>query len=54
MDDSVITCKEIMESYGEETKAIPTNFNGKIAICKTQNFCFTYIFINYYSIIDSC
>ena len=38
MDDSVITCKEIMESYGEETKAIPTNFNGKIAIYKTQNF----------------
>ena len=39
MDDSVVTCKEIMESYGEETKATPTIFNEKIGTCKTQNFC---------------
>ena len=27
MDDSAITCDEIIESYGEETETIPTNFN---------------------------
>ena len=26
-DDSAITCDEIIESYNEETKTIPTNFN---------------------------
>ena len=29
MVDSVITCDEIIESYNEETKTIPTNFNEK-------------------------
>ena len=29
MDDSVITCNEIIESYYEETKTILTNFNEK-------------------------
>ena len=38
MDDSVIMCDEVIESYEKETKAIPTNFNEKKAICKTQNF----------------
>ena len=33
MDDSVITCDEIIEPYHEET-----NFNEKKAACKTQNF----------------
>ena len=33
MDDSVIPCDEIIESYDEET-----NFNEKKAACKTQNF----------------
>ena len=32
MDDSAITCDEIIESYNEET-----NFNEKKAACKTQN-----------------
>ena len=27
-----------MKSCGEETKTIPTNFNGKKAIFKTQHF----------------
>ena len=27
MDDSVITCNEITQSYDEETKNIPKNFN---------------------------
>ena len=29
MDDSAITCDEIIGSYDEETKAILTNFNEK-------------------------
>ena len=37
MDDSAITCDEVIESYDEETKTIPTNFNEKKAICKMQN-----------------
>ena len=36
MDDSVITCNEITESYNKETKIIPTNFNGKKPTCKTK------------------
>ena len=55
-DDLVIMCDEIIDaevkSYYEETKTIPTNFNEKKVFCRTQNF--TYIFINNYSIIDSC
>ena len=38
MDDSAITFDEVIESYGEETKTIPTNFNEKKVICKMQNF----------------
>ena len=37
MDDSAITCDEVIDSYNKETKTIPTNFNEKKAICKTQN-----------------
>ena len=33
MDDSAITCDEVIEPYNEET-----NFNEKKAISKTQNF----------------
>ena len=29
MDDSVITSDEIIESFDEETKTIPTSFNEK-------------------------
>ena len=54
-DDSAIICDEIIESYDEETKTIPANFHEKKVTLKTQNFLyFTCIFINYYSIIDSC
>ena len=38
MDDSAIMCDEVTETYDEETKTIPTNFNEKKATCKTQNF----------------
>ena len=38
IDDSAITCDEIIESYNEETKTIVTNFSEKKATCKSQNF----------------
>ena len=37
MDDSPITCDEIIESYVEETKTIPANFNEKKGTCNMQN-----------------
>ena len=55
MDDSAITCDEIIESYNEETKTIPTNFNEKKYNLEYTKFLyFTCLFINYYCIIDSC
>ena len=38
MDDSAIAHDEIIESYDEEAKTFPTNFNVKKVECKTQNF----------------
>ena len=38
MDDSAIKCDEVTESSDEETKPVPTYFNEKKVICKTQNF----------------
>ena len=38
MDDSVIFCDEVIKSYDEEIKTMPTNFNEKNIACKTQNF----------------
>ena len=35
MDDSKIICDEVIKSYDEETKTIPTNFDGKKITCKT-------------------
>ena len=40
MDDSVITCDEIIESYDEETKTISTNFNEKNITCKNKTSIF--------------
>ena len=37
-DDSAITCDEVIESYDEEIKTVPTNFNEKNITCKTQSF----------------
>ena len=34
-----------LESYGEETKTIPINFNEKIATCKTQDFYILFAFL---------
>ena len=33
MDDSAIMCDEVIETYDQETKVIPTYFNEKKAIC---------------------
>ena len=38
MNDSTITSGEIISSYNEKMKTIPTNFNGKKVTCKTQKF----------------
>ena len=58
MHDSVIMCDETIELYNEDAKANSydeTFFNEKRATCKTKKFLyFTCIFVNYYSIIDSC
>ena len=40
MDDSVVTCDEIIESYNEEI-----NFNEKKVACKTQNFYILFLLI---------
>ena len=37
-DDSAIVCDEVIKSYDEEIKTIPTNFNEKHLTCKTQSF----------------
>ena len=53
MDDSVITCNEVIESYDEEIKAVPTNFNEKHIGCKTQS---SYILLTFLliTIVNSC
>ena len=38
MHNSAVTCYEVIKSYDEETKTIPTNFNEKKVICKMQTF----------------
>ena len=35
MDDSVIMCDEIIQSYNQGTKAVTTNFNEKNILCRT-------------------
>ena len=47
MDDSVIMWGEVINSYDDETKTIPKNFNEKKATCETQNF---YILLAFLSI----
>ena len=52
MDDSVIMCDEVIESYKEEKLFEQILMKRKENIkCK---FYITYIFINYYRIIDHC
>ena len=44
MDDSVITCYEIIGSYDDETKTVPTDFNKKIQPIK-QNISIFYLLL---------
>ena len=56
MDNSAVMCDEVIESYYEETKQFQQILKNKIELVKHKIsiLYFTYIFINYYSIIDSC
>ena len=45
IDNSGIICDNVIKSYDEETKTIPTNFNEKNITCKTHNF---YIYLSFY------
>ena len=45
MHDSMITCDEVIKSYDEETKIIPTNFNEKKVTFKTQSFYVSIAFL---------
>ena len=38
MVDSTIICDEVIESFDEEIKTIPTNFNKENVTCKMQSF----------------
>ena len=49
--DSVIRCAEIIDA---ERKTILLNFNKKKKTMKQKVFYFTYLFINYLCIIDTC
>ena len=42
---SAVNNDEVIKTYDEEIKAIPTNFNEKKITCKTQNFLFTVLLI---------
>ena len=48
LENSTITCDEIIESFDGETKTVQGNFNRKKATCKLQNF---YILLAFLSII---
>ena len=56
LDDSAIKCDEIMDLYNEDVEAKSCKeTNLSKAACNTIFFLyFTYIFIGYYWIIDSC
>ena len=45
MDDSMIMCYEVIKSYDEKIKTIPTNFNEKKVTCKAQNFYILLVFL---------
>ena len=47
IDNWKIRCDEIIESYGQDTKTIPTNFSGKKATLKSKILIFYLHFIDY-------
>ena len=51
INNAVIMCDEIIDA---ETKTVTTNFNEKMQPVKQKKLCFTFRFINYHCIIDSC
>ena len=51
MDDSTIIFDEVRESYDEEIKTVPKNFNKKCNLQNTKFQYFTCFFINYHCII---
>ena len=46
MDNSAITCDEIIESYDKKTKTVPVNFNEKEVAYKTQHFYILLLFLS--------
>ena len=38
MNDSTIMCDEVIKSFDQEIKTIPTNFNEMKPTCKMQSF----------------
>ena len=48
MYDSTVICDGVIESYDEEIKTIPTNFNEKKVTCKMQSF---YILLHFYKLL---
>ena len=44
MDDSAVTCDEVIEPYDKEIKTISTNFDKK-KTCKTQSFYIALAFL---------
>ena len=45
IDDSAIICDEVIESYHEEIKTIPSNFDEKNITCTAQNFYILFFFL---------
>ena len=45
MNDSTITCDEVIESCHKETKTIPTNFNEKKATAKNFYILLAFLLI---------
>ena len=45
MNDSMIKCDEVIKSYEDEIKTIPTNFNENKVTFKTQNFYILFVFL---------
>ena len=45
MEDSTITCNEVIESYDEEIKIIPRNFNEKKVVCKSFYILLAFVLI---------
>ena len=45
MEDSTITCNEVIESYDEEIKIIPRSFNEKKVVCKSFYILLAFVLI---------